>query len=589
MYTSPDGTERFDATGAVAADAATAPSIVGAHAPGWFRRRARNVYQRPLLIGSVATGVVVAMVIGLVAVPRRLERTEGAALAAAASPPDTTAIIARIGAAAAARTAAETALSRARNEVLGRVTVTVVDTFPPELRQRRDSLTLMSADIARLLQRAADAPLPASYRALGESPAMRGVAGVKQLLDTLAEVERSRADFGAVGGVDPIFVALTSRATQIGKRIQQLAVSRNDVLRRELVRLTPEPPRLATAADTLRLSLARDSAENAAALARRQLAQALVVSQALEERAERARQIAAFGVPAATLLVAALVLGIALGFGVALAVEMRHPRVSDGAEAEAISRARVLVTLGAPRGPPERRRRRADQEVPPLIAVASEEYELLHAQLADRSFDIPLLAVAGDHPMVTGVVAANLGAVVARQVRTTLLVDTDVHTRSLSTVARARSPRGLADVLAGQAEWAEVIRSVVVARERTMDVFPSGGAPGGIGPLAAPDALSKLLAHLKRRYECVIVSAPVSNPGAIEPVAKVVSDIVLCVRTGRTSIASLRELTSVLAAQGATMRGVVLWDRPDPEPVAAGSGGTGASADAGAASAGDTR
>ncbi|HEU4642346.1 MAG TPA: hypothetical protein VFS44_07805 [Gemmatimonadaceae bacterium] len=565
MDTSLDGTERPDADGAAAADAAAAHPILGAHAPGWFRRRARNVYQRPLLIGSVATGVVVLMVIGLVAVPRQLERTESAMLGGG-EPPDTATIGARVDAAGAQAAAADAALSRARDEVLGRATITVVDTFPPALRQRRDSLVLLSADLARLLQRASDAPLPASYRALGESPAMRGTPGIRPLLDTLAEVERSRADFGAVGGVDPIFVALTSRATQIGKRIQQLGTARSEALRREIARLTPAPPRIATPEDTLRLALTRDSAESTATATRRELAQARLVTQALAERAERARQIAAFGVPAATLLAAALVLGIALGFGVALAVEIRQPHVSDEAEAEAITGARVLVTLGARRGPPERRRRRADQEVPPLIAVMSEEYELLHAQLADRSFDIPSLAVVGDDPMVTAIVAANLGAVVARQVRTTLLVDADVHSRSLSAVTRARSPRGLSDVLAGRAEWAEVIRSVVVARERTMDVLPAGTA-GGLTPKGAPDAFAKLLAHLTRRYECVIVSAPAADPAGIAPVASVVGDVLPCVRAGRTSIAALRQLTTALGAQGATIRGVVVWDRPDPVPA----------------------
>ncbi|HEX6537246.1 MAG TPA: hypothetical protein VF041_21880 [Gemmatimonadaceae bacterium] len=545
---------------------------------GWFRRRARNVYQRPLLVGSVALGVVVLMVIGLVAVPRRLERGTEGGTGDVAAPPDTAAIQASVVSADARVAEADAALAHARDEVLGRAPVTVVDTFPPALRLRRDSLDAMSAELTRLLQRAEDAPLPASYRALGGSAAMRGVPGIASLLDTLAEVERSREDFGAAGGVDPIFVALTSRATQIGRRIRQMAAARNDALRREVARLTPAPPKLATPDDTLRLALARDSAESAAAAARRQMEHARLVAQALEARAERERQIAAFGVPAATLLVAALALGLALGFGVALAVEIRHPRVSDGAEAEAATGTRVLVTIGPGVGAGELRRRRADQQVPALIVLGGEEYQLLYTQLADRAFNVPLLAVVGDDAMVTAVVAANLAAVVARQVRTTLLVDADAPFRSGAIVTRTRATRGLQDVLAGRVEWSEVIRSVVVGRERTMDVLPAGPIGSSASLAASKDALSHLMRHLARRYECVIVNAPRSGQGAIPAVTGVVSDVIVCVRTGRTSLVMLQQLLSALAPDGATLRGIVLWDREDPTPVSAGAPAAGPAA-----------
>ena len=60
--------------------------------------------------------------------------------------------------------------------------------------------------------RADNAPLLGSFRALAEAPQMRGDPRVKQLLDSLVEIERERESFNAVGGVDPVFVALTARA-----------------------------------------------------------------------------------------------------------------------------------------------------------------------------------------------------------------------------------------------------------------------------------------------------------------------------------------------------------------------------------------
>lgn len=556
--------------GASPGDAPVEPPPASRHSPRWIRQRARNVYQRPLLIGSVAVGVVVLMVVGLVAVPHHLQRSEDGAFSPAA-PPDTAAIARTLARWDAQARSADSALSRARDELLGRVSAAVIDTFPPPLRAERDSLAAAREELERLLRRTDEAPLPASYRALGESPEMRGTPGVAPLLDTLAEVERSRADFGAAGGVDPIFVALTSRATQLGKRLQQLARARDEVLRRQVARLTPAPPRTATPADTLQLVALRDSATQGATQARRDLAQGRLLAQALAERAARDQEIAAFGVPAIALLLAGLVLGIGLGFGVALAVEIRHPHVSDAAEAESIAGARVLATIGVPRTPPPPRRRRADREVPPLVELASDDYQLLHAELADRALDIPLLAVAGDDAMVTAVVAANLAAVVARQVRTTLLVDTDIASRSGSRVARVRPAPGLSDVLAGRIEWAEAITSVVVARERTVDVLPSGA-------LATPEALdgaqeefSRLLSHLTRRYESVIVSAPASSRGALSASAGAAREVLVCVRAGRTPVSALRQLVRLVSEHGATVRGVVVWEREDPVALPAGT------------------
>ena len=62
-----------------------------------------------------------------------------------------------------------------------------------------------------MLERADDAPLVTSFRALGAAPAMRGVPRVSQLLDSLNDLDKARSDFGSSDGADPIFVALTAR------------------------------------------------------------------------------------------------------------------------------------------------------------------------------------------------------------------------------------------------------------------------------------------------------------------------------------------------------------------------------------------
>jgi hypothetical protein len=98
----------------------------------------------------------------------------------------------------------------------------VVDTLGPILIARRDSLTGSVNDLDALITRVETAPLAASYRALAESPQLTSNPRVKALLDSLTDIERDRDAFGAAGGTDPVYVALTSRATEIGRAIQNV-------------------------------------------------------------------------------------------------------------------------------------------------------------------------------------------------------------------------------------------------------------------------------------------------------------------------------------------------------------------------------
>src|SRR5581483_8593926 len=142
--------------------------------------------------------------------------------------------------------------------------------------------------------------------------------------------------------------------------------------------------------------------------------------------------------------------------------------------------------------------------LPPLIDPVSEPYRPLYGQLADRSFNLPLVAVVGDEPVVTATVAANLAATAARQARSTMLVDLDFDRQSMAEVARVRPLVSLADVLTGRAEWSEAIASVVVGRGRAMDVLVSGRLGGSAIPDSASGELTRILIHLTRRYECVV-------------------------------------------------------------------------------------
>ena len=546
-------------------DSTTAATLVAAtaHEPGWIRRRARNVYRRPLLVSAVGLTVFVAVLVAAVLAPLQERRAARAALPPSRTRPDTVAILRHIGLAGSVLRATDSALLVARqsDRQASIASDTAARTDSPE-----DSLVDAANELTSLLRRAHDAPLAASYRALGSARALRGNRRAAALLDTLSRLESSRAAFGATGSADPIFIALTTRLTQVGKQLVVVADSRRTALLAESGRPGPVPTPDRDV-DTMSLERTHDSAIAALASAHRWLVQARDVERDMDASEARAKSADAIGASVPAMLAGAGALGLVVGFAVGLALEVRDPRVSDEDEAESITGVRVLASIGETPAAPVRRRR-ADQEMPPLVELYSDAYRLLFAQLADRADNLPLLSIVGDDALTSAVVSANLGAVAARQVRNVLVIDTDVERQSLSSVTRVRGTPGLVDVLAGRVEWPAAVRSVVVDRDRTLDILPSGafGAHEGLDSMTAD--VTQLLEHVSRRYDCVLLSVPVSSAGALSLTATLGSPVVV-VRRARTSVRSLHGLTGLIRDRGCRMRGILMWNRGEPIAVSA--------------------
>ena len=522
-----------------------------------MRRRARNVYGRPVFlvkIGGVAFTVALATFLSLAHAGAREARTRE-------SRPDTMILLSAERRSAQRLAEADASLATARAR---RMSALQSETISPEARARRDSLAAASAELAGLLERADGAPLAASYRALGTAPAMAGAPRVARLVDSLDDLDKARADFGSSDGVgvDPIFVALTARVGAIGREIEAAARARRSEMRRTIDSLTPPPVSGATT-DTMPLALSRELAARAHDGTSRALVSARRVDSIAREReAREARGL--FGVGTGTLVVAAAVLAIVTAIAIALAIELRWPRLADVAEAESLSGARVLVTLGQVESPPERQRRAADREAPPSIEQSSDAYRSLYGQLADATFDLTMIAIAGDHPYVTVAVAANLAAIAARTGRPTLLMDTDFLVQPVATMMRISPSPGVADVLAQRLGWAGAIKSVLVSRGRTIDVLPSGVLVGTLQ--AVSEEFGAEVRRLGRRYETVVLSTSTPGQGTIVVAAGAAGEVIVCVRRRRSTHAALRAMLAAVESSGARIRGLVLWDRADAKP-----------------------
>jgi Mrp family chromosome partitioning ATPase len=533
----------------------------------WLAARARNALRRPLRIGGVSGLVFLTALLTLVLIPRHASRTARLLAPQPSDYPDTARVLARVASADSVVRAADSAVTRAEQR---QARLATADTLPPALAARRDSLTAEDAELSKALQRAENAPLATSYRALAAPRELRDDGRVAILLDSLGDVERARVAFGEAGGVDPIYVALTTRLSAIGRSIEGIAADRRAAVRAELQQLGGSGPSApAVLAAVQHAHTRRDSAIAADTMARLELAGDRQTVTTLQARAERARELANVGAPPIDLLAASLVLGAALGFAVTFGVEVFTPRVADAGEAERVTGVRTLAVIAPSTPNPERMRRKTDRMLSPLINASGTDYRLLYLGLAGTG--LPLVTVTGDESDVVATIAANIAIAGALDSRSTLLVDADPRTAAASGIVAARLAPGVSDVLAGAVSWPEAIVPVVVGRDRSLDVIPAGSDraawPAEHGSALSAETLRAELSRLARRYDLLVIAAPAGlaqvGPDSVLPGR----DVVLTARVAYTTLSSLTAAAAALRTSGMQLRGTVLWNADAP-PVA---------------------
>jgi Mrp family chromosome partitioning ATPase len=533
----------------------------------WMAGRARNALRRVVVFGIVGGVVFIGALIAFVLVPRNASRKALAVASKIEARTDSTPTVTARDRYLAELNATDSVLNATRR-ALTPVPAAVIDTFPPAVRAQRDSLSAELATLNRLIDRAENAPLPTSYRALAASPVVGADPRVRVLLDSLADVERDRNAFGAVGGVDPVYLSLTSRANAIGRQIQGIAdVKRGEVRGKlALIRPTPAPVvKPVITVDTIKLVAQRTTAQQNYTAAAAQLDQINQKNTRIDRESAHARELANVGAPPWAMLAAAVVLALAVGFAASFGTELKRPHIADPREAEQISGSRVLTVIKPPEVVVERSRRQADVEAPPLIDVVSESYRTLYLHIASVEASVPIVTITGDDPGIVATVAANLAASAAYEARSTLLVDVDPTTCSVASVLRIRPDPGLSGIIMGNSTWPEAIVPTTIGRDRPLDVLPSGTRRSGLPEASVVEDVRKELARMQRRYDFIIIAAPTSyvqrSASSIIPAP----DVILCARIAHTTVDGLK--TAVASLRGADMRihGLVLWDAEMPQ------------------------
>jgi tyrosine-protein kinase Etk/Wzc len=539
---------------------ANAPASVGT----WLGRRARNAAQRTTLLGVAGGLTFVAMLVTLIVIPHRARRAAAAIMPRATERPDTARLLSAEALARAQLIRADSVLARTRARAARRAQPPPPDTLPTAVRVRRDSLLDVASQLTSLLDRAEAAPLFASYRALGTVPLMRRDARVPAMLDSLAEIERLRDAFGASGGVDPLFVALTTRAGELGRSLQAIGTAIRDSLRAEASRLLPpsRPVVQLPPIDTMPAAGARDSARERLDRARAAVVSARERNRQLDARQARAREISAIAASPLAMLTASLVFGLAAGFAIALLAELRRPHVADAREIERLVAIPVIARIMPMERLPERSRRQADREIAEIIDQTTDTYRQLYLSLADAASNLRGVAITGDEPSVVATVSINIAAAAAHQARHALLIDSDVTVHSVSAALRIAPAPGVTESLAREVEWPETIIHAMVGRDRSIDVIPAGRRFEA--DETEPQRLTSAVSHLGRRYDTLVLSAPWLREMPVELIVAASSGIVIVARPGRTTATGLKRLVAAIRQERGVIRGIVSWEAPEP-------------------------
>jgi hypothetical protein len=575
----------------------------------WMAARARNAVRRGWLIAAAGLLAVAGTMAVLILLPREVDRVLRDRISALPALTDTLPLHDNFEAARQWQRQADSSLRVLRTADADRVAIAAQkEITPPVSGTAQPTATAPDAetrrDLALRVSRARSAPLVESYRAVGDAEFLRNDARVRALVDSLNDANRDREAYGALGGADARYAALTTRLTTLGQRLLALAEQRlaadspGGAATTPRVELPPTPaipttPQTGVPAESLAKAATTDTAtlapraqfnidsvaERAAQVTFDSASLQLVRSGQTLERArqanlevlrqqDEARAEFTMRVPRVAMLLAALVIGLAIGYGVAFVVETRRPRIADVAEVERVTGARVIVHTGVPRAALALRpRRRSDAAVPAIIDTTSDSYQLLLVTLTGFGDATRAVRVLGDVPLLTAIVGINLAAAAAREARASLIIDGDLRARFVATLLELGQHAGIVESLTEPALLTSRVVPVSVGREQIVRALPAGGgAPhdAKTQPAEVRAAFETALSHLMDQEDFVVMltSSEADVGAAWLPTA----DVILCARLGVTKLNWLTRTVIQLRTSGVRLRAVLLWAAPVPAP-----------------------
>ncbi|WP_222928305.1 polysaccharide biosynthesis tyrosine autokinase [Cellulomonas telluris] len=250
-----------------------------------------------------------------------------------------------------------------------------------------------------------------------------------------------------------------------------------------------------------------------------------------------------------------LLVGLALGFGVAVLRELLDTRVRTEEDVHAVTEASVIATISVD----------DDAVEHPLIVQSNphgqraESFRRLRTNLqfldvsgGPQTF-VVTSAVPGEGKSTTSI---NLAITLADAGSRVALVDADLRRPSVARYMGLEGSAGLTTVLIGRASLEDVVQPW---GEGTLHVIPSGQVPPNPSELLGSPAMARLLTDLAAAYDVVLIDTPPLLPVTDAAIlARLTSGALVVVGADRLHRQQLQESLGALGTVGARILGIVL-------------------------------
>lgn len=435
-----------------------------------------------------------------------------------------------------------------------------VSVLSVEARRTRDSLRTLLLPLTAALDRAAKAPLTASYRVLAGTNALRPLAAVQVLVDTLDLLENVRQTLDPAAAPTREFAQLSARANAIGATLQAIGQERQSTLVRQIAGIEATGSGVARSAvesiDTSAARAARDSARRAVASADSLLRDARQWHAQVQARADsvaRAKAERILGASPFVVATSALLVLSVLGFSLAVVAEARAPTIAHAREVERITGLPVLGTATAFQVPREGRAR-----LQPGTGV--DPFRMLYLSLTASGTRERVVCVTGDDVARTVAVAGRLAVSAAADERATLLVDLSPGIPSTSAFFGWRDEPGFTEAIAGVRLWREVARPIGASEGLAIDVIPAGGIRQDTTTSVQNELARREFMAFLGEYDFTVLVAPTAAAVGVAATACGSPPTIVMARTARTRLQAIQSSISALRTADVNIHGILLLD-----------------------------
>lgn len=264
-------------------------------------------------------------------------------------------------------------------------------------------------------------------------------------------------------------------------------------------------------------------------------------------------------------VIGAIVAGLVLGIGAALALQLLDPRIRNDEELR--KRFQLPILARVPRDPHGGR----GMPIPPweLEVETQEGYRVLRNTLgvfqAPTGHARSILITSAGSGEGKSTTTLGLAASLAAAGNSVIVIEADLRKPRLGSTLQLGVSDGVVSVLVGSSTLQEALQPTPEFGNRLRVLLADHMGPATTELFSLP-AAQQLIADAATMADYVVIdSAPMNVVVDTMPLAKVVDDLVICVRLGKTKIDDVTSLGELLAEYGVRPSGfAIVGTTPEP-------------------------